>query len=215
MRREVTFKNTMQSLLSYMEGLEKGNVVQFVDVPVTDIVEVMMSSSVSAVRSKARCIRCVTVSNIIIKHQGIFLLLRELGKNASVAKTLGITHVDDPSLYNAFYTHYKALLGDRHVRHLSQDKERFPTFVLFIGAKIQETKIIPRSNISLLIITTRPFDYDAKEEYKKREAKSCYAQKVTFVESETSLQSSGERFLQSRYSRKSFLEGNYMEKKPA
>lgn len=123
----------------------------------------------------------------MLRNQGALPLLVNLDRDTPAAKTLGITHHHDLTLYisfeessllmnqatEAFVKDYykptsfhkspfhggaRRLLGKPHFRHLKQDKEEFPAFALFCDPKIQQTELVSQSNMSLPINTVCIFD---------------------------------------------------------
>lgn len=146
-------------------------------------------------------IRYVRIGKVVNNHQRLLPLLVKLDKDATAAKTLGITHLDDLSLYissevdilliilaadafvknncnpapfhkNYFYRHFKAFLDELYVRHLKQGKETFATFALFLDKNVQETKIIFHSIMSQFISTILSFDYNARDKSNKGDTKA-------------------------------------------
>lgn len=59
----------------------------------------MMSGYVSAATTNATYMRHIKVDQIKMKNQGVLTLLGKLDKDTPAAKKLGITHLDDHSLY--------------------------------------------------------------------------------------------------------------------
>lgn len=139
--------------------------MRFVDMRPADIVEDMNSSKFLAANSISTYICYMRVGRMMTMHQGVLLLLERLVTDASVTKTLGVTHLDDPSLdisseqsillmipaadkfvkndhkaalfhTNSFYWHARALLGELHLRHFEHDDEKLPTFVQFLDTMI-------------------------------------------------------------------------------
>lgn len=58
-----------------------------------------MSSNFLTANSTATYIRNITVGKMINKHKGVLSLPKKLSKDGPVASALGITHLDDASLY--------------------------------------------------------------------------------------------------------------------
>lgn len=93
--------DAIQSLMSYARAFEEENCERFVDVCITDVVEDVMSYNLFASNSRATYIQYIRVSKVMIKHQGVLLLLEKMGKNAPATNTFGITHLDNHSLYTS------------------------------------------------------------------------------------------------------------------
>lgn len=98
-RRRSTFWNAMQSQLSYKQALEIGRGVRFIDVRIIDIVKDMIFSNLLTNHSWTAYVRYITVSIMIMKHQDLLARLVKLRRKALSARTLGITELDDISLY--------------------------------------------------------------------------------------------------------------------
>lgn len=62
----------------------------------------MLFSNFLATNSRATCVRYIRVIKLMMKKQGLLLLLEILDKDALEAKTVGITDLDEPSLYVSF-----------------------------------------------------------------------------------------------------------------
>lgn len=124
-----------------------------------------MLSHVLAANSIATYIWYIRATKIMINYKGVLLLLGKLGKSDSPAKMLCITPPYDQSVHKSlreymliiiqgaavlvenkqkaipfhrksFYKHARALLDELHVRYFEQEKERVPTFALFVDIKI-------------------------------------------------------------------------------
>lgn len=67
----------------------------------SDILKDIASSNFLPAYSKAIHIRYVTVAKMLLKSQGVLLLSGKLEKDALVANTFGITHLDDSRLYTS------------------------------------------------------------------------------------------------------------------
>lgn len=89
----------MQSVQGYAQAFGKHYGVPFVDEHVLGIVEDILSSKFLASNSTGPYIRCITVGKMTINYQGVLVFLRNLGRDAPVAKIVGITHRDDTSFY--------------------------------------------------------------------------------------------------------------------
>lgn len=125
-----------------------------------------------------------------IKHQCMLSLLVKLGKDAPEVKTPGITDRDDPKLHmsseedivpmmhateallknnhkpsllhaNELYGSFRALFDEIHAPRFEQNKQNFPTFVLFLDTEIQQTKTISHSTMFLFVGTMLRCDYNA------------------------------------------------------
>lgn len=184
---KTTFKNTIQTPLSYMQVFEEDFGLYFVNLRKLDIVEDMTSSNFLASTSTVAYIRKITVSKKMNEHQGVLNHLVKLSKDASVAKSLGMTNFYDtrhytsseedvflmskadgefvkneskpfPFLANYLYRHFRTLLNNLHASHLYHDKQKFPTFAMFIHTKIRRAIISSHSTRSLFVSTRRPFD---------------------------------------------------------
>lgn len=135
-------------------AFEKNYGIRSVDVRTMDIVEEMISSNVLPANSKATYIRYITVVELRTKHHGVLTFLVKLSKVCSAETALGITHLDDSSLYNfsevdiflmtrpadvsvkndhtpdcprknSVYGHIWSLLDELQIRYLEQDKANF------------------------------------------------------------------------------------------
>lgn len=155
-RHKETFTEIKQSLLSYARPFEKKCSLRFVDLCIMDIVCDMMSSSVLATNSWAAYVRYITAGEIMMKRKCVLVLLTNLGRDAPAVKALGVTHLDDRSLYfsfeddiylmirapnefvknnnnpahfhtHSFHKHETVLFDALHTRRLQQDDEQFPT----------------------------------------------------------------------------------------
>lgn len=78
---------------------KKSYAVRFVNVRVADIVEDVMTSNILAAICKVSYRRYDKLGTRIIKHQGVLSILARLGRDAPEAKIPGITHLDNPWLY--------------------------------------------------------------------------------------------------------------------
>lgn len=159
----------------------------YFDVCITNIVKNLTFPKILPANSRATNIRYITLGERIFKRHRVLSLLEKLCKDASAAKTHGITlHVDlriyifceedirltihaayaliqndqEPafSLAKSLYRHGRALFDGFPVCHLEQGLEKFPTFALFIETKLQQIKLISYSIMPLFITTMRPFD---------------------------------------------------------
>lgn len=101
MQKEATFTDKIHSLLSYTLAFEEKYDIRFDDVRILDIVEDMMSFNNLSAYSRATNICCIGVCKVKIEKQGVLSLLGKLGKDATAAKTVCITQLDDPSLYTS------------------------------------------------------------------------------------------------------------------
>lgn len=126
-------------------------------------------------------------------------LPRKLAKDAPVAKNFGITHLADPSFYlssekemlvliqaahtfvqndhntapfqaSSFSGHGIVLLDEVHVCHLEQDQGRLPYFALYFDIKIQQTKLVSYTIVSLYIRPIHSFDYNVTDNLKAQDA---------------------------------------------
>lgn len=80
-------------------SVKRGPCVHFIHVRLLNTVEDIMYSNFLAANSREMNIRYIGVDRMMVKIQGVLLLLGKLVKDASVGKILGITHLDDPCLY--------------------------------------------------------------------------------------------------------------------
>lgn len=64
---------------------------------ITYILEDMLFSNFLVSSSRATYVRLTRVQKIMTKKQHVFTVLVTLSKDATVAKTIGITHIDDPT----------------------------------------------------------------------------------------------------------------------
>lgn len=76
--------------------------MRYVYICISGIVDGMMSSNFLTIIYLAMYIFKIEVGRIMVKSQGVLLLLGEHCENASTAKTLAMTHLDDPSFYLSF-----------------------------------------------------------------------------------------------------------------
>lgn len=159
------FMHKMHTLLSYVQAFEEDYGVQFVDMPLKEIVKDKMSSKVLAAYSSITYIRNISAGTMIIKHEGVLFVLGKMGTNSLDTRTFGITNVDDESLYNSpeeyillialaddafakndyklapfhacsIYRYGRAMLYELHLRHSEQEKKKFYTLALFLDTKI-------------------------------------------------------------------------------
>lgn len=98
-RREASFAGTLQSLLSYALAIAKSYGILFVDVRILDIVEIMTASIFLGASSRPSYIPYIRVGKIMIEYQAVLPLLTKPAKDTPAAKALGITHLDDASLF--------------------------------------------------------------------------------------------------------------------
>lgn len=89
----------MQGLLSYRPALEEGYAVRSVKVRIMEIVRVTMLSYFMDANTRATYVRYIRVEKVMIKHEGVLSLSMTLSKEDRKAKSLGITHLEDTSLY--------------------------------------------------------------------------------------------------------------------
>lgn len=78
-RRKSTFKDAIQSVLSYVRAFEESYAVCFVDVRISHIMEDIPSSNLSARNYGATSIRYIRVRKMKIRYQVVILLLGQLG----------------------------------------------------------------------------------------------------------------------------------------
>lgn len=98
-RSKNIFTVIMKSLLRYTREFEETYGVWFVDLRTMDIVENAIPSNFLADSSRATHIRYIIVGKMTTKYPGVLLLLGRLSKDARAANIVGITNVDDSSLY--------------------------------------------------------------------------------------------------------------------
>lgn len=132
----------------------------------------------------------------MMKHYGVIPFLGRLARDALVAKTLGMTHLDNRSLYisskwdiifiirdadafgkddhryssfqaNFFVRHARARLDKLHTRNLEQDIKKLPRFALFLDSNTQQTRLLFHYTILRFINTMIPFGYDAADKSNK------------------------------------------------
>lgn len=148
-RHEAMFTDTMQSPTSYARALKDKHGVRFVDALIWDVVETIISYNFLAANSRSTNVYFIRIGTIMVMNRGVLLLLGKLFTVTPAAKTAGITHNEDPSLYvrseedillviqvadvffkndikpgtlqqNLIYGHASALLDEVHVRHLEK-----------------------------------------------------------------------------------------------
>lgn len=73
---------------------------------------------------------------------------------------------------NEFYRQANHLTDELLLRYLKEEKENFPTVVMFPGINIQPSESISDSVMSPFIGTKYSFNYDAGDNSKKYETKS-------------------------------------------
>lgn len=144
-----------------MQTFEVDYGVPFVHVRISDMVEDMMFSNVSAANSTAPYVRYITVVKMVINYRGELPPYERLGNEVSAAKTLGISHFDDRSLYvssqeniilivlvahafdksehrrvsihvSSFCRLVRVLVNELHARQLQKDEKKFLFFALFL-----------------------------------------------------------------------------------
>lgn len=154
-----------QKLLYYTRAFEEEYFICIVDECILVIVNDTISSNILAASCRTTYLRYVSACKKMIDHKVVLSLLVELNKDAPAKNILAITYLDDPSFYISseqnrllmnqaadtfskndytpalstqilFYRYTRALLDGLHARHLQQEKEKFPTFALFLGKKI-------------------------------------------------------------------------------
>lgn len=101
MRREEKSADTIQSLLSYDQGIKECYDICFVDVRVKEIEESMTSSKFLAPNSTETYTCYIGVGKMMTTREVLLPLFGKLCKHAPAEKTLGITHLDDSSLYTS------------------------------------------------------------------------------------------------------------------
>lgn len=73
--------------------------MRFVDMRKMNVADYMMSSNFLAANFRATYVQYIKIGKIMIKHEYMLFLLRELGRNVPAAKTPGMTYLDDLTLY--------------------------------------------------------------------------------------------------------------------
>lgn len=173
-RRKRTSTSKMQCLLSYSRAFEEDYGVHLVNMRIVDILEEMTYANFLGTNSKAAHLRYIRDGKMMLNHQRTLSLFVKLVKCLPAAKTIGITHLVDLSLYtfseeeivlmiqptdtflkkdhetapfhvNSFSKRARAFSNELPVRNLEQEKEKFPNFALFLDTKIHQTKTISLS----------------------------------------------------------------------
>lgn len=73
--------------------------MRFVDACVLDVTDNMLPSNFLAANFKASYAHYIRVAKILIKNESVLPLLVGPGMDVPVVKTLGITHLEEPSLF--------------------------------------------------------------------------------------------------------------------
>lgn len=98
-RHKPTFTDEIQSLQCWVRAFAEHYSADFVLVSITNIVKDIMSSNFMAPYSRVIYTRYNRPDMMMIKHHGLFPLLRSWKRTIHAANTLSITHLDDSSLY--------------------------------------------------------------------------------------------------------------------
>lgn len=144
----------------------------------------------------------------MIMNRGVLSVLSKLRRDALVAKTVRITHLNDPSLSislqknilpifqaadlffkngeklasfptNFIYKHARSRVFELLFHHLDYDKVKIWTFALFLDTKNQQTKVIFLPIMSLFISTLSTIDYEAKNKPKECEERLGCGKRVS------------------------------------
>lgn len=94
-----------------------------------------------------------------------------------------VRNIHKPTSFHAhhFYHHAIALLDELHVRHMKHNKERFPAFTLFLQTKIQQTRNMTHTIMTLFITTMRHYNYDTMDKSNKSNVKAEMQEKHWFL----------------------------------
>lgn len=65
-------------------------------------------------------------------------------------------------LSTLFFRHAKSSIVEVHVLHLKHNKEKFLNFALFLDRRIQQTKIVSHTNMSLFSSTIDYLEHDTR-----------------------------------------------------
>lgn len=135
----------IQSLLKYAQASEENYGVRFVDVRVTDTVEDMLFSNLFNFKCKHDTYVTMWPERWWSSTERS-PLLGKLSKDPSTAKTLGITHLNDHSLYISSVQHFLFLIYaanalDENVRKRASFQER--VFIGMAGPLLWASSLAP------------------------------------------------------------------------
>lgn len=103
MRFKATFKNMMHSFLDYAQDLKEDYGARFFDVRIPNIFEEMKSSNFWAGSYRAIYIRYMTVSGVMIKHQGVLPSFEKVDKEAIEVMNVSIIPLAHCKLLSIFW----------------------------------------------------------------------------------------------------------------